>query len=718
MIIYKRFLTQVKSTFSHDSYRTINLALHTAHDLLKDHKRYDGSPMLHHSILLAQIVMDEIGMGRNSVVVSLLHDVARMNLMSIAEIGAQYGDTCAQMLQGMNNISGIDPKTSTLQADNFKELIVSYATDPRVILIKIADRLEVMRALSTFPAPKRTKKSWGTIHLYAPIAHKLGLYTIKSELEDLSLKYLEQDEYNSIVRKLKETETERREFIDKFNLPIIQKLDALGLNYKLKARTKSIYSIWRKMKKQKVPFEGVFDIFAIRIVLDCSEDIEKMQCWTTFSVVTDFYTPNPHRMRDWISIPKSNGYESLHSTVVTKEGKWVEVQIRTRRMDEIAERGVAAHWRYKGINNSAQTTESWLEKLRAVVETAGAENITEKFDFSVSSSEIFAFTPTGDIRKMPKGATLLDFAFDIHSNLGVNCIGGKVNGRNVPIKEKLKSGDIVEILTSKNQRPKTDWLSFVVSSKARNKIKLVLRENAAQAALLGREELERKLKNWKINISLDEAVNFLAKRLKLKTGLEVYAAIVNEDITMSEIKELLLKLVNGLILPNIVHPKSEKVPKTVVGTSDDALIVDQNLKNVDYKLGKCCNPIFGDSIFAFVTIGSGITIHRMDCPNALRLKERYPYRVLTATWQQAAGKSSFLCIIKIVMDDRQGIFNEVSELISKKLKINIRNANFTATNALAEGNLSIEVISASQIDMVIAHLKKLKGVIKVFRTNK
>ena len=618
---------------------------------------------------------------------------------------------------GMNNISSVDPKTSTLQADNFKELIVSYSSDPRVILIKIADRLEVMRALGMFPSPKKTKKSWETLHLYAPIAHKLGLYRLKSELEDLALKYLEPEEYKSIVQKLKDTEAERVEFIAKFNKPITDKLNTLDLKYKLKARTKSVYSIWRKMKKQKVPFEKVFDIFAIRIVIDCPEDVEKMQCWTTFSVVTDFYTPNPDRMRDWISIPKSNGYESLHSTVVTKEGKWVEVQIRTERMDEVAEIGVAAHWRYKGVNDTAHSTENWLEKLRAVVDTVGAENITEKFDFSVSSSEIFAFTPTGDIRKLSKGATLLDFAFDIHTNLGVNCVGGKVNGRNVPIKEKLKSGDIIEIVTSKNQRPKADWLNIVVSSKAKNKIKLVLRENAAQAAVLGREELERKLKNWKINLTLEETVNFLAKHLKLKTGLEVYAAIVNSDISMADIKELLLRFVNGQILPNIAHPRNEKNIKSVVGTSTDALIVDQTLKGVDYKLGKCCNPIFGDDIFAFVTIGTGITIHKNECPNAPRLKEQYPYRVLSADWQKTSGNSTFLCIIQIMMEDRQGIFSTVSELLSKELKINIRNANFTTENAVAVGKLSIEVASVSQTDMVIARIKRIKGVIKVFKIN-
>lgn len=716
-MVYREFLSTCQQTFSASSYHSIYSALRLSHGLLRDLRRYDGTPLIFHSVNTALIVVNEIGLGRNSAVSTILHDASRLGLITADAVRAQFGDKCVELLQGMNNISQVDPKTSTLQIDNFKELIVSYSTDPRVILIKIADRLEVMRSLGIFPESKRIKKSWETLHLYAPIAHKLGLYNIKSELEDLSLRHLETKDYQSIERKLAESESERSAFIKEFVRPITDKLDTLGLHYKLKSRTKSIYSIWRKMKKQKVPFEGVFDVFAIRIILDCPVEVEKMQCWTAYSVVTDFYTPNPERMRDWISIPKSNGYESLHSTVVTTSGKWVEVQIRTLRMDEVAERGVAAHWRYKGVAGGAVTSEQWLERLRFAVEnTPTEEGFNTELDMAINSSEIFVFTPTGDIRKLPKGATVLDFAFDIHSNLGSTCVGGKINGRNVSIKEQLNSGDIAEVTTSKNQRPKADWLSVVVTGKAKSKIKQILREDTASAAIMGREELERKLKNWKLTLTIEEAVTALSKQLKLKTGMEVYMLIADEKISMGEIKELLIRYIGGDIAVTPPKPRKEKQVKAT-SDNDDALIVDQSLKNVEYKLGKCCNPIFGDDIFGFVTVHTGITIHRDDCPNALRLREQYPYRMIAARWQKTILGGNFLSQIRIVADDRQGLANELTELVSRDLKINIRSMSFTSNGGIAEGKLAIEVGSTTQVDMVIANIKKIKGVLKATRVN-
>lgn len=714
MTPYRELLSACQTAFSNTSCGAIKQALRIAVDLLKDHKRYDNSPLVLHSVNVAIIVIKEIGLGRNSTIATILHDVYRLKLIEKQRVLELFGEKCVELLEGMNNISQVDAKTSTLQVDNFKELIVSYSTDPRVLLIKIADRLEVMRALSVFPLSKQTKKSWETLNLYAPIAHKLGLYVIKSQMEDLSLKHLESSDYNMIVRKLKESEAERLAFIKVFNEPIIAKLDELNIKYKLKSRTKSVYSIWRKMKKQKVDFEGVFDIFAIRIVIDSPSEFEKMHCWTVFSVVTDLYTSNTERMRDWISIPKSNGYESLHATVVTKQGRWVEVQIRTERMDEVAEKGVAAHWKYKGEKGA--NTDQWLEKLRSVVETSASESgLKEEFDFSISSGEIFAFTPTGDIKKLPKGATILDFAFEIHTNLGAKCVGGKVNGKSVSIKEKVNNGDIIEITTAKNQRPKADWLNYVVTSRAKSKIKVILREDAANAASLGREELERKIKNWKLNIQLDHAVTFLTKRFKVKTGNEVYAIIASGDIPMLEIKDLLVSFINKEISATIPAPRNEKVQKNEDATQDsDALIVDPNIKGIAYKMGKCCNPIFGDEIFAFVTIHTGITIHRNDCPNAIRLKEQYSYRVMDAQWRKSVG-NNFLCNIKIVASDRQGLANDVMDLIGKELKINIRNINFNSMGDLAEGKLAVEVVSTSQIDMLIAKIKKLNGVQKVFR---
>lgn len=715
-MIYREFLDTARSTFSDTSFVAIKKALRISFDCLQGAVRYDSSPLLLHSVGVAMIVIKEIGLGRNSAVSTLLHDAYRLQLIDSDLVRKEFGDKCVELLEGMNNISQVDPKTSSLQIDSFKELIVSYSTDPRVLLIKIADRMEVMRVLDMFPAAKRTKKSWETLNLYAPIAHKLGLYGMKSEMEDLSLRQLERADYDLIVRKLAESEAERLAFIEFFNTPIVSRLLELGFKYKLKSRTKSIYSIWRKMKKQRVDFEGVYDIFAIRIVLDCDLDVEKMHCWTVFSVVTDLYTSNTERMRDWISIPKSNGYESLHATVVTDSGRWVEVQIRTERMDEVAEHGVAAHWRYKG--GKVDNTDSWLERLRSVVETSTVNDgqVKEEFDFALSSGEIFVFTPTGDIRKFVLGATILDFAFEIHTDLGAKCVGGKINGKSVSIKEKLSNGDVVEINSSKNQKPKSDWLNYVVTNRAKSKIKMILREEAAHAATLGREELERKIKNWKLNISLDAAVNFLTKRFKVKTGNEVYAIVASGDVSMLEIKDLLLSYINKEISATVPFPRNEKSKPEQLhkDNDDDALIVDQNLKGVAYKMGKCCNPIFGDDIFAFVTIYKGITIHRKDCPNAMRLTNHYSYRVIDARWRKSVG-NNFLCNIVVVASDRQGIASDVMDVVGKQLKINVRSLNFNSSADSVMGKLAVEVGSSTQVDMLIAHLKRIKGVLKVYR---
>lgn len=713
MKIYREFLDYARQTYSPTSCRIITKALRRAAFVLGRQTRYDGSPLILHSMGVAQIVMIEIGLGRNSVVASLLHDASRLGLITPKEITDIYGKEVYEILRGMNNISAVDAKTSSLQVDNFRELIVSYSTDPRVILIKMADRLEVMRSLDMFPELKRNKKSWETLHLYAGLAHKLGLYAIKTEMEDLALRHLERKEYSAITRRLEETATEREAFINQFSDPITRKLDSLGLKYSFKSRTKSIYSIWRKMRKQRVGFDEVYDIFAIRIVLDCPAEVEKMQCWTAFSVVTDFYTPNPDRMRDWISIPKSNGYESLHATVLTPGGRWVEVQIRTQRMDDVAERGVAAHWRYKGVSGSGLSSEEWLAKLRGIVEnTATADAINEDFDISLTTNEVFIFTPNGDLRKLPEGATLLDFAFDIHSNLGATCTGGRIGGRKVPLKERLRSGDIVEITTSKSQRPKPDWLNFVVTTKAKSKIKQVLREEQASSANLGREELERKLKNWKMSITIEEAVTFLTKYFKVKTGFEIYSMIAEQRVSMPEIKDILTSE------PIEAPEKLRKEPvQRLTRSDDDALVIDDTLRNVDYKLGKCCNPIFGDPVFGFVTVNSGITIHRDDCPNAARLRDKYPYRELAARWRATTSGGTFRATIKVFAEDLQGMANQITGTISHDLKINIRTMSFVSSKGQVEGTVSIEVPNSSVVDMVIYNLKKIKGLSRAYRTS-
>ena len=713
---YRPFLKIARSVFDDTVYDVVCSALRVAVDLLKGMTRHDGTPFVTHAINTAIIVIQEVGLGRNSTVSTLLHDVVRLGLMDAEQVGERFGEQCVGILQGLCNISEVDPKVESKQADNFRELIVSYSTDPRVILIKLADRLEVMRKLDIFPREKRKKKSWESLNLYAQIAHKLGLYNIKSELEDIALKYLEPKDYEYISRRLSETAAEREEFIRAFVKPIEEKMQHLGIKYHLKSRTKSIYSIWRKMKRMHIGFDEVYDLFAIRIIIDCPREQEKAQCWAIYSIVTDFYTPNPDRMRDWLSIPKSNGYESLHTTVVTDTGRWVEIQIRSERMDEIAEHGVAAHWRYKGVSGGAMGTEEWFAKLREIMETTQHQEIAQKFDAKLSSGEIFVFTPNGDLRKLNEGATVLDFAFEIHSNLGASCIGGKVNHRNVSFREVLRNGDIVEILTSKTQKPKADWLNFVTTSKARNKIKAYMREEQAKAASLGREELERKIKNWKLSITMDDAVVTLCKYYKLKTGTELYGQIAQQKIILPDIKEILTRYLNGTLDGD--HELKGPVAFKVSSDNTDALVIDESLSNIEYKLAKCCNPIFGDEIFGFTTVNNGITIHRQDCPNAIRLKERYPYRVLPARWQQSAAKGAFVATIRIQADDTTGLVNKIAEVINRDLKVNIRSMNLSSSGGMLSGLINIEVTGTQLVDAVIYSLMRIKGIQRVFRVNK
>jgi GTP pyrophosphokinase len=660
---------------------------------------------------------------------SILHDVVRIaattegtDLVTITEeIRSRFGDEVLGIVIGLSNISKIRLKISKEQASNFRDLIVSYSEDPRVILIKLADRLEVMRNLRIFPRDKWRKKSWESLNLYAQIAHKLGLYSIKSELEDIALSYLEPADYEYIHHKLEETESERQTFIRRFLEPIIERLNHQGFNYHIKSRTKSIYSIWTKMHKQHVQFEDIYDIFALRIILDCAPEEEKTQCWAVYSIVTDFYIPNTERLRDWISIPKSNGYESLHTTVSAGNGRWVEIQIRTERMDAIAERGIAAHWRYKGVRQDALTSEMWLSRLRELMEDT-THSLAQRFDKHPTSGEIFVFTPNGDLRKLPEGATVLDFAFDIHSNLGCNCSGGKINGRAVPIKEVLHNGDIVEILTQKNQMPKADWLSFVKTTKARNKIKSFIREEQAKSARLGREELERKLKNWKFTISIDEAVAYLCKYYKLRTGTELYSLISGQKVDLATIKEILTRWLSGEAdeerRANAAVAEQNKLstipPKAT--NSADALIIDDSINHIEYKLARCCNPIKGDDIFGFITVNSGITIHRMDCPNARRMRENYPYRIIEARWRQKA-EGAFRVSIRVVAADTTGMANRITEVVIRDLKLNIRSVNLTSRGGLINGTIDVEVPATSVVDTLIYAILRIKGVQKVFRAN-
>ena len=727
----RRYLAE---NYSVTTQQCVDKALLYAAERMGGYMRYNGTPLLDHDVAVAEIATREIGLGRNSTVAAILHDVLRIaskehpeevDALS-REIREQFGAPVLGIIVGLCKISNIKLKVSKEQAEDFRDMIVSYSEDPRVILIKLADRLEVMRELGIFPPEKRRKKSWESMNLYAPIAHKLGLYSLKSELEDLALKWLEPKDYEYICRRLEETESERQTFIARFLVPIEEKLKTVaGLNYHIKSRTKSVYSIWNKMRKQSVPFEGVYDIFALRVIIDCPRELEKQLCWTVYSVVSDCYTPNPKRMRDWVTIPKSNGYESLHTTVSAGEGRWVEIQIRTERMDEVAERGIAAHWRYKGVNQGAQTSEMWLSRLREVLEEA-THSLTQRFEAKPTSGEIFVFTPNGDIRKLPEGATVLDFAFDIHTNLGSTCTGGKVNNRAVPIREVLHNGDIVEVMTQKNQTPKSDWLNFCVTSKARGRIKSFLREEQMKHARMGREELERKLKNWKINVPIDEAVAYLGKVLKVRTGREVYSMIALQKIDFLSIKEILNQWISGeaeeqrrVAAAEAERKKEESkaAEGTPISHRADALVIDEKINNIEYKLAKCCNPIKGDDIFGFVTISSGITIHRSDCPNAARLKENYPYRVMEARWRGNAD-GAFRSTIAVTGADMPGLANQSTEIVTREMKLNIRGLNFSSRgDGTMYGTISVEVPSAAVVDMLIHSIMRIRGVQRAYRVN-
>ena len=725
---YNTFFDFLRENYSERTLQDTQKAALIAQEIIKNEKRYNGRPMLEHDISVAMIVGREIGLGRNSMVSSILHDAVRVTLRDngaekipelLEKIKTLFGEEVEGILSGLTNISELKLNMEPSQAESFREMIVSYSEDPRVILIKLADRLEVMRSIEIFPKEKRIRKSWESMNLYAQIAHKLGLYNIKSELEDLSLSQLEPKSYNEIKTKLAASEHERKAFIEKFTEPIEAELRKAGIKYHLKSRTKSIYSIWNKMRKQNVPFEGVFDIFAIRLILDCAPEQEKLQCWTVYSIVSDIYTPNTERMRDWITIPKSNGYESLHTTVSAGEGKWVEIQIRTERMDSVAELGIAAHWRYKGVKNGSKTSDMWLSKLRELMSETTTD-IAERFDAKPLSSELFVFTPNGDIRKLPEGATILDFAFDIHSNLGCTCTGGRVNAKAVPIREPLHNGDIIEIITNKNQTPKADWLNYVVTSKAKNKIKAVLREEQAKNAKEGREELERKIKSWKITRTIDEVVAYLCKFYKQKSGIAIYEMIAIGKLDILSVRDVLFRWISGEADAERRAAEAEaerKRTSSMPEQSSDALIIDEGLDNIVYKLAKCCNPIKGDDVFGFVTISTGITIHRSDCPNAKRMKAMYPYRIMAARWRKNST-GSFRVTLRVIAVDKAGIAASLTDTISRDMKLNMKGLNITSrSDGTIEGVISVEVPSAGVVDTLIHAILRIKGVQKAYRVN-
>ena len=714
---YRCLLKAAKGLISREDQKQIRVAFKLVVDFNSGIRRDSGELNIFHLIDVARICVDNMGLGASSIISALLHETIKRNQLTILEIEKQFSPQVALIVDGLTKISEIDPKNPKSQAENFRELLLSISKDVRVILIKIAERLETMRSLGDMPSEVQLKQSWVTFYLYAPLAHRLGLYRIKSEMEDLAMKYTNTGDYESIIRKLKNTTAKRNRYIKEFVTPLQEDLASKGFECDIKGRIKSVYSIWKKMQKQGVDFEEVYDLFAIRIILNSPPEKEKSDCWQVYSIITDKYTPNPERLRDWISVPKNNGYESLHTTVVGPEGRFVEVQIRTARMDLIAENGLAAHWKYKGIKQE-QNIDEWLTKVREIIETSDSspEEVVDQFKANLYTKEIFVFTPNGDLRKLPAGATVLDFAFDIHSNLGCQCVGAKVNNKNATIRQILNNGDIVEIITSKNQKPKDDWLKVVITSKAKGRIKQSLREEKNKEILLGKEILYRRFKNWKIADN-EEAIHIIQKHLKIKSQPDLFSLIAHEKVDLSSLKSVILQPEKKTATS--LDEKEEELGKVRESkkkqASDDFLIIDEKLVNIDFKLARCCNPIFGDNIFGFVTISEGIKIHRTNCPNAPQLNARWGYRIVKAKWKESKLIGSFQTTIKINGFDELGIVNRISEVISNDLKVNMRSISINSASGLFEGRIQLFVTDSKNLEMLLYKLNNIKGVQRAVR---
>ena len=670
----------------------------------------------------ALIVASEIGLTRGAIVGIMVHTCVRCGYCSPEDVEKEFGEDVAGIIRGLNRIQELYEKTPTVESENFRSLLLSFAEDMRVILIMIANRVNVMRQIKdTENKEAQHRVSEEAAYLYAPLAHKLGLYRLKSELEDLSLKYLEHDAYYLIKEKLNATKKSRDEYIEKFIGPIEEKLKQAGLKFHIKGRTKSIHSIWQKMKKQHCGVEGIYDLFAIRIILDSPVEKEKMECWQVYSIITDMYQPNPKRLRDWLSIPKSNGYESLHITVLGPENKWVEVQIRTERMDEIAERGLAAHWRYKGIKSGESGVDEWLNNIRSALENNDDMQLMDQFKMDLYEDEVFVFTPKGDLFKLPKGATVLDFAYAIHTNVGDHCIGAKINGKNAPLRQALSSGDQVEILTAGNQSPKQDWLNFVATGKARTKIRQALKEMQAKQGAFAKELLERKFKNRKIEYD-EPTMMHAIKKLGFKVVTDFYKSLADETLDVNEVIDTYLeqqKIEAGQAehapAPSAENYNAPSEAELKAKAHDDVLVIDQNLKGLDFTLAKCCQPIYGDDVFGFVTINGGIKIHRCDCPNAKELRKRFGYRIVKARWAGKRG-SQYPITLKVVGNDDLGIVSNITSVISKEEKILLRSISIDSHDGLFSGTLTVMLDDTGKLQQLVKKLKAIKGVKQVSRS--
>ena len=665
----------------------------------------------------AQIAVDEIGLKRDGVLATILFTLVLNGHLTLEDTETKFGTSVAHIIHGLVKIHNLYKKNPIIESENFRNLLISFSEDMRVILIMIADRVNLMRQIRDTEAKEAQKEvSEEASYLYAPLAHKLGLYKLKSELEDLSLKYLEHDAYYMIKNSLNATKTSRDAYIKRFIGPIEEQLKNAGLKFHMKGRTKSIHSIWQKMKKQKCKFEGIYDLFAIRIILDSPLEKEKMQCWQVYSIITDMYQPNPKRLRDWLSVPKSNGYESLHITVLGPENKWVEVQIRTERMDEIAEHGLAAHWRYKGIKSEGSIDE-WLANIRSALENNDDLQLMDQFKMDLYEDEVYVFTPKGDLLKFPKGATILDFAYYIHSNIGNTCTGGKINGKAVSFREKLHSGDTVEILTQSNQKPKRDWLNIVKSSKAKAKIRLALKETQAKDGLYAKELLERRFKNKKIEIE-ESLMSHIIKKLGYKETSDFYKDIADEKLDANTVIERYIEVRDhdsGTRQAESAENFEYKNPNEKFAyKEDDVLVIDRNLKGIDYKLAQCCHPIYGDDVFGFVTVSGGITIHRNTCPNAPELRKRFGYRIVKAKWS-GKGSSQYAITLRIIGNDDIGIVSNITNIISKEDKLTMRSINIDSHDGLFSGNVVLMIEDNSKLNQLIKKLKTVKGVKQIIR---
>ena len=669
------------------------------------------------SLRTAQIAVDEIGLKRDGVLATILFTLVIDGHLPLEDIRQKYGDGVAHIIHGLVKIHELYKKNPIIESENFRNLLISFSEDMRVILIMIADRVNIMRQIRDTDAMEAKQKvSEEASYLYAPLAHKLGLYKLKSELEDLSLKYLEHDAYYAIKDSLNATKAARDAYIKRFIDPIEAKLKAAGLSFYMKGRTKSIHSIWQKMKKQHCKFEGIYDLFAIRIILDAPLEKEKMQCWQVYSIITDMYQPNPKRLRDWLSVPKSNGYESLHITVLGPENKWVEVQIRTERMDEIAEHGLAAHWRYKGVKSEGGVDE-WLANIRSALENNDDLQLMDQFKLDLYEDEVYVFTPKGDLLKFPKGATLLDFAYHIHSNVGSSCVGGRINGKNVSFREVLHSGDTVEVLTQNNQCPKRDWLNIVKTSKAKAKIRLALKETQAKEGLYAKELLERRFKNKKIEVE-ESLMSQLIKKMGYKETSDFYKDIADERLDANAVIEKYLELRNGESntkpTESAENFEYENPNEQLLQNNSDVLVIDKNLKGIDYKLAQCCHPIYGDDVFGFVTVSGGITIHRTTCPNAPELRKRFGYRMVKAKWS-GKGTSQYAITLRIIGHDDIGIVSNITNIISKEDKLTMRSINIDSHDGLFSGNVVLFIEDNSKLNLLIKKLKTVKGVKQIIR---